>query len=87
MWQRQPRLLLDQLGESMVRLGLLQPHFEVEEREFMADGKFAIVVLDTNALRNGAVRHLQEQFHNDTDLDYHSHCHTDGDWRKISKYY
>ena len=54
--------ILDQLSESMVRLGLLQPHFEIENREYMADGKSAIVILDTNALRNGAVRHLQEQF-------------------------
>lgn len=54
--------ILDQLGESMARLGLLQPHFEVENRESMANGKSAIVILDTNALRKGAVRHLQEQF-------------------------
>ena len=54
--------ILNQLGESMVRLGLLQPHFEVERRASIADGKSAIVILDTNALRNGAVRHLHEQF-------------------------
>ena len=54
--------ILDQLGESLVRLGLLQPYFEVENRETMTEGKSAIVILDTNALRKGAVRHLQEQF-------------------------
>jgi hypothetical protein len=54
--------IVDQLGESIVRLGLLQPRFEIEERKFITDRKFAIVILDTNALRNGAVRHLQEQF-------------------------
>ena len=56
------KTILDQLGESMVRLGLLQPNFEIENCEFITERKFAIVVLDTNALRNGAVNHLQEQF-------------------------
>ncbi len=56
------KAILDQLGESMVRLGLLQPHFEMEDRKFITDRKFAIVILDTNVLRNSAVRHLQEQF-------------------------
>ena len=56
------KIILDQLGESMVRLGMLQPDFEIENSEFITERKFAIVVLDTNALRNGAVLHLQEQF-------------------------
>ena len=57
------KTILDQLSESMVRLGLLQPHFEIEDCEFITKRKFAIVVLDTNALRDGAVRHLQEHFY------------------------
>ena len=56
------KTILNQLGESMVRLGILQPRFEVEKGASMAAGKSAIVILDTNALRNGAVRHLHEQF-------------------------
>ena len=56
------KTILDQLGESMIRLGLLQPRFEIENIDFINKRKFAIVVLDTNALRNGTVRHLQEQF-------------------------
>ena len=56
------KTILDQLRESAVRLGLLQPRFEIENSKFITDRKFAIVVLDTNALRNGAVHHLQEQF-------------------------
>ena len=54
--------ILGQLVESMVRLGLLQPCFEIKNLEFLTERKFAIVVLDTNALRNGGIRHLQEQF-------------------------
>ena len=57
------KTILDQLGESMVRLGLLQPYFEIGDSKFITDRKFAIVVLDTNVLRDGTVRHLQEQFH------------------------
>ena len=56
------KTILDQLGEAMIRLGLLQPRFEIENIDFINKRKFAIVVLDTNALRNGTVRHLQEQF-------------------------
>ncbi len=56
------KVILDQLGESMVRLGILQPHFEISDCKFITERPFAVVVLDTNALRNGAVRHLQEQF-------------------------
>ena len=56
------KTILDQLGESIVRLGLLQPRFEIEDCKFITNRKFATVILDTNALRNGAVRHLQEQF-------------------------
>ena len=55
-------IILDQLGESMVRLGLLQPQFEIEDSQFTR--KFAIVILDTNTLRDGTVRHLMEQFPN-----------------------
>ena len=60
--EKMAKTILDQLGESMVRLGLLQPNFEIENCKFITERKFAIVVLDTNALRDGAVRHLQEQF-------------------------
>ena len=56
------KVILDQLGESMVRLGLLQPYFEISDCEFITERQFAVVVLDTNALRDGAVRHLKEQF-------------------------
>lgn len=60
--EKTAKIILDQLGESMVRLGLLQPTFEIENLEFINERKFAIIILDTNVLRNGAVRHLQEQF-------------------------
>lgn len=60
--ERATEIILDQIGESMVRLGLLQPYFEIEDRKFITDRKFATVILDTNALRTGTVRHLQEQF-------------------------
>lgn len=60
--EKMAHTILDQLGESMVRLGLLQPNFEIENCKFISERKFAIVVLDTNALRDGAVRHLQEQY-------------------------
>ena len=53
--------VVSQLRESIVRLGLVQPRFEIENRKHLTDREFAIVILDTNALRNGAVRHLQEQ--------------------------
>ena len=56
------KTIIGQLGETMVRLGLLQPRFEIEDCNFITERKFATVVLDTNALRNGAVRHLREQF-------------------------
>ena len=58
------KVILDQLSESMIRLGLVQPlfEFEIEGLEFILERKFAIVVLDTNALRDGAIRHLKEQF-------------------------
>lgn len=60
--KRAARVILDQLSESMVRLGLMRPTFEIDHPEFITERRFAIVVLDTNALRNGAVRHLKEQF-------------------------
>ena len=60
--EKAAKTILGQLRESVVRLGLLQPRFEIENCKFITDRKFAIVVLDTNALRNGAVHHLQEQF-------------------------
>ena len=60
--EKAAKFVLDQLVESMVRLGFLQPYFEIDNIEFMTKRKFATVVVDTNALRNGAVRHLQEQF-------------------------
>jgi hypothetical protein len=55
------KVILDQLSESMVRLGLVQPNFEIDGEKFITERKFAIVVLDTNALRDGAIRHLKEQ--------------------------
>ena len=54
--------VVGQLRESIVRLGLIPPRFEIEDREYFTDREFAIVILDTNALRNGTVRHFQEQF-------------------------
>ena len=60
--EKAAKIIPDQLRESMVRLGLLKPYFEIENREFITERKFAIIILDTNALRNGAVRHFQEQF-------------------------
>ena len=57
-------IILDQLSESMVRLGLVQPNFEIDAQNFITERKFAIVVLDTNALRDGAIRHLKEQLGN-----------------------
>lgn len=55
------RIILDQLSESMVRLGLIKLEFEIDPPEFKGR-RFAVMILDTNALRDGAVRHLQEQF-------------------------
>lgn len=54
-------IIFDQLSESMVRLGLLQPNFEFSDNEVITKRQFAVVVLDTNALRDGAIRHLTEQ--------------------------
>ena len=55
------KIILDQLSEAMVRLGLVQPNFEIDGKKFITERKFAIVVLDTNTLRDGAIRHLKEQ--------------------------
>lgn len=60
--EKAAKTIPDQLRESMVRLGLLRPHFEIEDPTFITDQNFAIVILDTNTLRNSAVRHLHEQF-------------------------
>ena len=57
-------IILDQLSESMVRLGLMQPDFEISDYESFCKCKSAVIVLDTNALRDGAVRHLKEQYSN-----------------------
>ena len=57
-------IILDQLSESMVRLGLVQPNFEIDALNFITERKFAIVVLDTNTLRDGAIRHLKEKLGN-----------------------
>ena len=62
--EKAARTIIAQLRESIVRLGLVPPRFEIENRKFFTNRKFAVVVLDTNTLRNGAVRHLQEQFPN-----------------------
>jgi hypothetical protein len=58
------KIILDQLSESMARLGLVRPVFELDYPEFITGHGFAVVVLDTNALRDGSIRHLREQFHN-----------------------
>lgn len=60
--EKASKTILGQLSESVVRLGLLPPRFEIENCKFITNRQFAIVVLDTNALRNGAIHHLQEQF-------------------------
>ena len=57
-------IILDQLSESMVRLGLMQPNYEISDYKSINQRNFAVVVLDTNALRDGAIRHLKEQFRN-----------------------
>jgi hypothetical protein len=65
--KRAPRaaeVILDQLSESMVRLGLVRPVFETDRPGFITERGFAVVVLDTNALRDGAIRHLREEFQN-----------------------
>jgi len=62
--RRAAEVILDQLSESMVRLGLTRPAFEIDHHTFIIERKFAVVVLDTNALRDGAIRHLKEQFQN-----------------------
>ena len=62
--EKAAKTIPDQLRQSMVRLGLLKPYFEIENQEFITKRKFAIIVLDTNALRIGAVHHFQEQFPN-----------------------
>ena len=84
--EKAAKAILGQLRESIVRLGLLQPRFEIENCKFITDRKFAIVVLDTNALRKGAVFHLTGTIPLNTDVDYHSHHHTDGNWRKGRNY-
>ena len=58
------KTIIGQLGESIVRLGLIPSRFEIDNCKFFTKRKFAIVVLDTNTLRTGAVRHLQERFPN-----------------------
>ncbi len=56
------KVSLDQIRESLVRVGLLQPRFEIEGSHSLECSRFAIVILDTNALRSGSAYHLQEQF-------------------------
>jgi hypothetical protein len=56
------RFIIDQLSECLVRLGLLRPEFELDQPESVGGRKFATVVMDTNALRDGAIRHLREQY-------------------------
>lgn len=62
--EKAANVVLDQLSESTVRLGLVQPVFDIDDPEFITKHGFAIVVLDANALRDGAIRHLKEQFRN-----------------------
>jgi len=62
--ERAAEFVLDQLSESMIRLGLVRPIFEIDHSHFITERKFAIIVLDTSALRDGTIRHLREQFQN-----------------------
>ena len=55
-------VILDQLSESIVRLGLLKPNFEISDYKPITKRQFATIILDTNALRDGTIRHLMEQF-------------------------
>jgi hypothetical protein len=55
------RYILDLIKESAVRLGLIRLAFEIDDPDF-DQRNFAVIILDTNALRSGAVRHLKEQF-------------------------
>lgn len=55
------RCIIDQIQESIARLGLMQMKFEIDDQNF-CNRKFAVIILDTNALRDGSIRHLEEQF-------------------------
>ena len=61
--ERTPDYILDQICSGLVRLGVLTPTFEIDDAEFQ-NRKFAVIVMDTNSLRNGCIRHLLEQFQN-----------------------
>ena len=60
--ERAAKTIPDQLRESLVRLGILRLHFEIDNQKFISKRDFAIIILDTNALRNGSIRHFREQF-------------------------
>lgn len=60
--QRAARLIHDQLAESLIRLGMLKPVFEIQSPESLDEQRFATIILDTNTLRDGTLRHLKEQF-------------------------
>jgi hypothetical protein len=63
-YEKAANVVFDQLNESTMRLGIVQPIFDIDDPEFITEHRFATVVLDTNALRDGAIRHLKEQFRN-----------------------
>jgi len=56
-----PRIIIDQLIEATVRLGLVPVEFEINDSDF-SKKSYATVIFDTNALRDGSIRHLKEQF-------------------------
>ncbi len=56
------KIIFDQLSESMIRLGIIQSRLEMDDEEFIIKRQFALIVADTNALRDGAIRCLKERF-------------------------
>lgn len=56
------KIILDQLNESMTRLGLIQSELEIDDEDFIETRRFALIIADTNALRDGAIRCLKERF-------------------------
>ncbi len=59
--EKAPKYVLDQLSESVMRLGLIYPALEVDDKDFQGR-KFAVIVMDTSSLRDGSIRHLREQY-------------------------
>ena len=84
--EKAAKTILGQLRESIVRLGLLQPRFEIENCKFITDRKFAIVVLEYKCITQWCCFPSTGTISLNTDVDYHSHHHTDGNWRKGRNY-